>query len=215
MKPWSFVFALCLSSLTFGQMGPNHGVPDWEMDKRGRDWFLDLSEKRKGAPLPEYEIRGALATYTAAVRRMNAARIAKLPAAQRPSTTKFAENLETFAVNIVLAEQAISGGGTMYLTFNMFAQADAGDIAKAVLTRQAKTKSKHVVSDVTKRLTELEKTIRENDDNYAKRPEALAALAKSNEAYKEITVFLKDRPRSESDFFLAFCVKSAQFSTLP
>ncbi len=103
----------------------------------------------------------------------------------------------------------------MYLTFYMFAQADAADIAKAVLTRQAKTKSKHVVSDVTKRLTELEKTIRENDDNYAKRPEALAALAKSNEAYKEITVFLKDRPRSESDFFLAFCVKSAQFSTLP
>ncbi len=196
------------------QSAKNYGMTQVQIDAMGADRWLIHCEMREGKPLPEYEIRAQVYQSAEATKAMNKLRIAKLPASVRPYYTVLATELETYAVKIVEAEEAVAGGGTLYLISYAGSQARAAEAVKALITNKFKAQRPHVVSDVLRELALLDAEVKASDPDFAKVDTAKRAMADARACFTRITKLLAKRPRAESDFVLEFVATRTMFQSM-
>ena len=160
--------------------------------------------------MPEYELRAQTYQYAQAVKSTNKVRISKQPVAIRSYYTSLGTELEAYATKLVSVEEAVAGGGTLYLLVYSGSQARSAEIVRSLITGKFKAKRPYVTSEVTKLLGNLDEVIRAADPDFGKPAEAKAALALARSAYGRITKLMSTRPRTESDFVLEFCASRAK-----
>lgn len=192
------------------QPAANYGQNAAQIDARGLDGWIAYCEQREGHALPEYELRAQTYQYAQAVKSTNKVRISKQPVAIRSYYTSLGTELEAYATKLVSVEEAVAGGGTLYLLVYSGSQARSAEIVRSLITGKFKAKRPYVTSEVTKLLGNLDEVIRAADPDFGKPAEAKAALALARSAYGRITKLMSTRPRTESDFVLEFCASRAK-----
>ena len=112
----------------------NYGLSAAQIGAKGMDGWIAYCELREGHALPEYELRAQYFQYAEAVKSTNKVRIAKQPAALRPYYTALGTELEACATKLVAVEEAVAGGGTLYLLVYSGSQARSAETVKAPTT---------------------------------------------------------------------------------
>lgn len=195
------------------QIALNYGQTAAMIDAKGMEGWIAFCEQKESRDLPEYELRAQIYQYAEAVRNTNKVRIAKQPSAIRTYYTALATELHNYSTELVLAEQAVMGGGTMYLLFHSSASARSAEVVKALTTAKFKAKRPYVVSDVTKALTTFDTAIAGADPDFSKPVDAKAHLASARTSFDKVAKMLASRPRTESDYVLEFCASRAKLET--
>ncbi|MBL8059403.1 MAG: hypothetical protein JNK63_01665 [Chthonomonas sp.] len=203
------MIALILAS----QIALNYGQTAAMIDAKGMEGWIAFCEQKEGHDLPEYELRAQIYQYAEAVRTTNKTRIAKQPSSLQPYYTSLATELHNYSMQLVATEEALMGGGTMYILFYASASARSAEVIKALATAKFKAKRGYVVSDVTKALTTFDTAIAGADPDFSKPADAKTALASARVSYGKVAALLAKRPRAESDFVLEFCASRAKLET--
>ena len=189
----------------------NYGLSAAQIDAKGMDGWIAFCEQREGHALPEYELRAQYFQYAEAVKSTNKVRIAKQPEGLRSYYNALGTELEAYATKLVAVEEAVAGGGTLYLLVYSGSQARSAEIVRSLTNGKFRAKRPYVTSEVSKLLGNLEQVVRAADPEFGKPKEAKAALTLARSAYGRITKPLSTRPRAESDFVLEFCASRAKF----